>query len=231
MRVFKPATAKGASRSFDDHPRCDAARVTEIPRLGVALVAVFADRSARAYSLPALKELGRASLPMLDPARTNLSVLARTGELLAWTGPSEIALLPVWGSGRALPPSEDTLVNPKLAIPPRPTISNLQWIAGTEYMTPADLDLLVGGEDRPPSKRMMEAAAAAQRGEPAGASQEGWGEYLSRQLNERTEGLNIMGDSVGRLQDASQSWSQDVDKYVQKQKKNMVLGSIKKSLF
>lgn len=58
-------------------------------------------------------------------------------------------------------------------IPPRPTISNLQWIAGTQYTTPSDMDTLseysssfhswllantsqVGGPDRPPSKRMIE---------------------------------------------------------------------------
>lgn len=39
-------------------------------------------------------------------------------------------------------PSEDKLFNVEAAIPPRPTISNLQWIAGTQYVSPADMDLL-----------------------------------------------------------------------------------------
>lgn len=64
------------------------------------------------------------------------------------------------------------LMNPELLIPPRPTISNIQWISGTQHVTPADMDLLstsslsliihqptnthsVGGPDRPPSKRMQ----------------------------------------------------------------------------
>ena len=237
IRVFKPATAKGASRSFDDQ-LCDAARVTEIPRLGVALVAIFGDRTARAYSLPALKELGRTTLPMLDPSRTISAVLSRTGELFGWTGPSEIAVLPVWGAGRALPPSEDTLVNTNLLLPPRPTISNLQWISGTQYVSPTDLDLLIGGEGRPPSKRMV-AATAAERGAAgggggnprAGTAQEGWGEYLSRQLNERTERLNLVDDAMNRLHETSQGWSEDVNKYVKKQKRDVLLGGIKKSFF
>jgi syntaxin-binding protein 5 len=37
---------------------------------------------------------------------------------------------------------KDTLINPDLTIPPRPTISNLQWISGTQHVTPADMDLL-----------------------------------------------------------------------------------------
>jgi hypothetical protein len=38
--------------------------------------------------------------------------------------------------------SRDTLLNPELTTPPRPTISNIQWISGTQYVTPADMDLL-----------------------------------------------------------------------------------------
>ncbi|KAK3903741.1 lethal giant larvae like, C-terminal-domain-containing protein [Staphylotrichum tortipilum] len=238
IRVFKPATAKGASRSFDDQP-CSAARVTEIPRLGAALVAVFADRTTRAYSLPALKEIGRATLPQLDPTRTSSSVLTRTGEVLGWTGPSEIAVLPVWGAGRSLPASHDTLVNPQARLPPRPTISNLQWISGTQYVSPTDLDLLIGGENRPPSKRMMEAAAAergmagggAGGGVLGGGAQEGWGEYLTRQINERTEKLNMVDDAMGKLHETSQGWSEEVSKYVKKQKRDVLLGGVKKSLF
>ena len=38
--------------------------------------------------------------------------------------------------------SGDKIINPDLTIPPRPTISNVQWISGTQYFTPADLDTL-----------------------------------------------------------------------------------------
>jgi hypothetical protein len=236
MRVFKPASTKGASKSFDDQ-LCDAARVVEFARQGIAVVAVFGDRTARAYSLPALKEIGRASLPMLDPARTVSTAISRTGEIFGWTGPSEVSVVSVLGSpgkGRTLQQQpQDALINPELPLPPRPTISNLQWIAGTQYLSPTELDLLIGGEDRPPSKRMMEAAAAERSamGSAGGAkSQEGWGEYLTRQINERTEKLTILDDTMAKLQETSQGWSEGVSKYVKQQKKDVLLGSVKNSV-
>lgn len=258
MRVFKPATAKGASKSFDDH-LCDVARVVEAPGSDhhpVALVAFFGDRTVRAYSLPALKEIGRSRLAALDPSRTMAAALSRTGHLLAWTGPSEIAVLPVFAGGAAAatspddtpagPSPGDTLVSPDRALPPRPTISSLQWISGTQYVSPTDLDLLIGGESRPPSKRMIAAAAAERAGAGAGAGtygsrsqqqqqqqqkQEGWGEYLARQVNERTERLTAVEDAMNRLQETSQGWAEEVNKYVKKQKRNMLLGGLKKSLY
>lgn len=115
----------------------------------------------------------------------------------------------------------------------------MQWISGTQYVSPTDLDLLVGGADRPPSKRMLEAAAAEQRAARSGvsgvatatSSQEGWGDYLTRQLNERTEKLNIMGDGMQNLSDQSQGWADDVNKFIGKQKRNIVMGSIKSKFF
>src|SRR5436190_7472862 len=98
----------------------------------------------------------------------------------------------------------DKLFNPELIPPPRPTISNLQWISGTQHVTPADLDLLIGGPDRPPSKLLMTQDAAGSSS-AAGRSQqaEGWGEYMARQLNERTEKLGIMGESMERVSESS----------------------------
>ncbi|KAK4166549.1 Lethal(2) giant larvae protein SRO7 [Cladorrhinum sp. PSN259] len=240
LRVFKPATAKGASKSFDDQ-FCDSARVVELPRVGTAVVCLFGDGTTRAYSIPALKELGKASLTMLDKTRTLSAVISKTGDIFGWRGPSEISVFSVFGSGRALPPSDDSLINPAIAIPPRPTISNLQWISGTQHVSPTDMDLLIGGDGRPPSKRMMAAAEAEQRGAGAGGagpsnpragtSQEGWGEYLSRQLNERTEKLTIVDDAMMKLQEASQGWADDVNKQVKKQKQDMLLGGLKKTFF
>ncbi|KAL2268367.1 hypothetical protein VTJ83DRAFT_3213 [Remersonia thermophila] len=243
-RIFKPATAKGASRSFDDQ-LCDTARVVEVPGSAsgaTALVAVFGDRTARAYALPSLKELGRVSLPILDAARTTAAVLSPAGDLLAWTGPSELAVLPLWsGANGGRPPASgglaDELINPELTLPPRPTISNLQWMTGTQYISPTDLDLLIGGEDRPPSKRMLAAAAAERRGVqqgqgpgPAG-QQEGWGSYLGRQIQERAERLTMVDDAMSKLQETSQGWADEVNKFVKKQKRDAVLGSVKKGLF
>ncbi|KAI9147759.1 Lethal(2) giant larvae protein [Paramyrothecium foliicola] len=237
IRIMRPANSKGASREFDDI-LCDAANVAEFELQGYAVIGVFGDRTVRAYSLPGLKEIGKADLPMIDSSRSTASVVTQTGDVFAWSGPSELALVHVWGTGKALEQSPDILINPKLECPPRPTISNMQWISGTQYVSPVDLDLLVGGPDRPPSKRMLDAAMAEQRAARAGGgagpsspSQEGWGDYLTRQLNERTEKLNIMGDTMDNLQVQSAGWADDVNKFMNKQKRNVVLGGLKSKFF
>ncbi|KAL3951780.1 hypothetical protein ACCO45_013497 [Purpureocillium lilacinum] len=191
MRVFRPAHAKGASREFDD-VLCDAATVAELELQGWAIVGLFGDRTARAFSIPGLKDLGRAELPMVDATRSTSAVVTQTGDIFAWSGPSELAVIHVWGTGKPWQQSPDTMVNPKLECPPRPTISNVQWISGTQYVSPLDLDLL---------------------------------------LNERTEKLNLMGDGMDDLQQQSQGWADDVSKYINKQKRNMVMGSLKSKFF
>lgn len=67
-------------------------------------------------------------------------------------------------------------------------------------------------------------------GAPAGA-QEGYWEYMQRQLNERTEKLGLVSDNVNKLEQNSSSWADDVGKFVNKQKKNMVMGAIKGKFF
>ncbi|KAF4983597.1 hypothetical protein FDECE_17269 [Fusarium decemcellulare] len=237
IRIFRPANSKGASKEFDSI-LCDAASVAELELQGFAVVGVFGDRTARAFSIPGLREIGKADLPMIDASRSTASVVTQTGDVFAWSGPSELAVIHVWGAGKGPQQSPDTLINPKLECPPRPTISNLQWISGSQYVSIQDFDLLVGGPDRPPSKRMMEAAAAEQRaartGEPAASgsnSQEGWGDYLTRQLNERTEKLNMMGDNMENLQEQSAGWADDVNKFLNKQKRNVVMGGLKSKFF
>ncbi|KAI0799346.1 lethal giant larvae like, C-terminal-domain-containing protein [Xylaria sp. FL0064] len=228
VRIFKPATAKGASKSFNDC-LCSAAAVTEFELHGMALVGVFGDRTTRAFSLPGLKEIGNAPLSMMDGGHVSNSLVTEDGEVICWAGPSEIVVLQVWGTGKELENSADILVNPGLAIPPRPTISNMQWISGTQYISPTDLDLLIGGAGRPPSKRMLAASAAMEeqaRAGPSSPSQEGWGDYLTRQLNERTEKLNIVSDGLDNIAASSQKWSEDASKFVSSQKRKMLLGSI-----
>ncbi|KAI8956564.1 lethal giant larvae like, C-terminal-domain-containing protein [Daldinia sp. FL1419] len=229
-RIFKPATSKGASKSFDDY-LCSAAAVTEFELHGMALVGVFGDLKTRAFSLPGLKELGSYTLPMMDGSRSSDAIVTGDGDIFCWTGPSEIAILQSWGTGLTLENTADKLINPALEIPPRPTISNVQWISGTQYVTPADLDLLIGGPDRPAGKVPLSATAAIERSLAEGpgsgsGGQEGWGEYLTRQLNERTEKLNLMNDSLDSAADSSQRWADDVSKYVTQQKRKMIFGSV-----
>jgi hypothetical protein len=238
--IFRPAAAKGASKTFD-HYLCDSASVARFEERGYALVGLFGDGSARAFSIPALKEIASVRVNhLLDTKRFGDAIVTPTGDILGWAGPSEVALVNVFGAGLHLPPSSDQLFDPAKVVPPRPTISNLQWIAGTQYITPSDMDVLIGGPDRPPSKRMVAEMRAAQEAEfqrqreaartgrppPPNQNQETYWAYMQRQLAERTEALGLAESSIDRAAESSDSWSKDVSSFVAKQKRQAALGFI-----
>ncbi|KAF2144568.1 uncharacterized protein K452DRAFT_266511 [Aplosporella prunicola CBS 121167] len=246
-RIFKPATHKGASKSWDEF-LCDRAMVARFEDSGYALLGLFGDGYVRAYSIPALKEIGSTKIDhVFDTRRFGESNITSTGLLLGWNGPAEMAMVNIWGTGQDMVSrgSLDMLYNPNMLIPPRPTISNLQWISGTQHITPSDLDLLIGGPDRPPSKRMLDQqrseerqrydaeraaknpAGQGQAGSSSGEQDEGYWAYLQRQMNERTERLGIMDDNMERLENNSAGWANDVQKFVQKQKRGFVMGAVK----
>lgn len=47
---------------------------------------------------------------------------------------------------------------------------------------------------------------------------------MQRQVQERTQNLNMAGDSMDRLEENSSNWARDVNKFVQTQKRKAVLG-------
>ena len=240
-RIFKPAAAKGANKSWDQF-LCYQAAVIKFEAYTYALVGLFGDGCAKAFSIPGLKEIASTNVThILNVQRLSEATITPTGFIFGWTGPSEIAVLNVWGTGQDLTRSLDKLFNPQALIPPRPTISNLQWMSGTQYVTPADMDMFIGGPDRPPSKRMIEQqradeearrVASRQSGpsssgadkQTPGRQEEGYWAYMQRQVQERTENLGLAGDNVEKLEDNSAGWADDVNKYVSSQKKKAVMG-------
>jgi syntaxin-binding protein 5 len=236
VRIFKPAASKGAHKSWND-VFCDSAAVVRAIDRGTALLGLFGDGYARTFSIPGLKEIAAVKIDdALDIRRLTEAIVTPTGDIFGWVGPSELAVLNAWGSGQDMSISQDLLFNPQVRIPPRPTISNIQWISGTQYTTPSDMDILIGGPDRPPSKRMLEQmrSDAAQDREgnstpvsraAATTDQEGYWAYMQRQVTERTARLNVMGDTMDNLEEQSGKWAEDVGKFVSQQKKKAVMGS------
>lgn len=239
-KIFKPAAAKGAHKSWDQF-MCDRAAVVRFEAHTYALLGLFGDGCAKAYSIPGLKEIASTNVShILDIRRFSEAIITPTGFIFGWTGPSEIAVLNVFGTGQDLSRSLDKLFNVEALIPPRPTISNLQWISGTTYVTPADMDMLIGGPDRPPSKRMIEQMRAEEQAQRSAARQpttgsstgrppparqeEGYWAYMQRQVQERTEKLGLAGDSMDKVEENSQGFAEDVSKYISQQKKKAVMG-------
>ena len=232
--IFKPASSKGAQKTFDNF-LCDSATVARFQDRGYAIIGLFGDGRARAYSIPGLKEVGNAKIDhKLDIRRFGDAILTGTGDIFGWAGPSEMALLNVWGAGLELSYNlGDRLYNPQAVIPPRPTISNLQWISGTQYITPADMDLLIGGPNRPPSRRMLAEMREAEHQNRLGATQgrsspsrgrqgagaaggedESYYAWMQRQVQERTERLGLVGESIDLKSVAIEDWSVCLSKFV-----------------
>jgi hypothetical protein len=237
VHVFRPATAKGAHKGFDSY-FCDAAGIVRYQDQGHALLGLFGDGKARAFSIPSLREINSIDLTNINQTGTGLDIrrlgsatITPTGHIMAFTGPSEIALLAVFGTGESHVRRQDRLFNAERLIPPRPTISTVQWVTGTQYITPSDMDLLIGGPDRPPSKRMVAQARAEEeqrrqtgrsnaKSAAASSQEEGYWGYMQRQLQERTEKLGIAGDNMEALEQNSNGWLKDVNKFVGQQKRN-----------
>lgn len=68
-----------------------------------------------------------------------------------------------------------------------------------------------------------QAATSPSASSASGRQEEGYWAYMQRQVQERTENLNIMGDSMDRLEDTSAGYANDVNKFVGKQKKKAVM--------
>jgi syntaxin-binding protein 5 len=102
VRLFRPATNKGAHRTFDQY-LCDSAMVVRYEEVGFALLGLYGDGYARAYSLPAFKEIGSVKVSdVLDVRRFSNAVITSTGDILGWKGPAEMALINVFGHGLRL---------------------------------------------------------------------------------------------------------------------------------
>lgn len=101
-RIFKPAASKGAHKSWDEF-MCDSATIVRTEGFGYSLVGLFGDGTARAFSIPALKEIGSSAISQtLDVRRLGDAAISPTGDILGWVGPSEIAMMNVWGTGLQL---------------------------------------------------------------------------------------------------------------------------------
>lgn len=73
-------------------------------------------------------------------------------------------------------------------------------------------------------RAMNRSAAASPSSSRTEKEEEGYWAYMQRQMQERTQNLNIMGDSMDKMEENSSNWADDVNKFVSKQKKKAVMG-------
>lgn len=101
-RLFHPPTNKGAHKTWDQF-LCDSAAVVRYEDVGYALLGLYGDGCARAYSIPALKEIGSVKVSdVMDVRRFSEAVITSTGDIFGWRGPAETVLINIFGTGLRL---------------------------------------------------------------------------------------------------------------------------------
>lgn len=78
--------------------------------------------------------------------------------------------------------------------------------------------------DEQKQREAARSASSASSPAPGGTQGEGYWAYMQRQVQERTQNLNVMGDSMDRVEENSARWGDDVSKFVGKTKKKIVMG-------
>jgi len=149
---------------------------------------------------------------------------------------------------------DDALYDAMKNVPLRPTISNLQWIMGTQYISAADLDLLsifassylltivVGGPDRPLSKSQAAqqyaqerqralAERSVQRSNTASpqadaTATQGVFAQMQHSLSERGERLGSLQDRFDEIGEATSEWFSGLSKSAESQKRKMLFSSV-----
>ncbi|KAF8431861.1 putative snare-dependent exocytosis protein [Terfezia claveryi] len=279
-RIYKLPSGKGVGKSWVEQGYvCVKAGVIELESYGVALMCLMLSGVVKVYSIPALKdvtELKASGQGGIDLAHISEAQLLPTGDIVALSSQTCLSTLTVFGAGKGQAigglttptisgsatsrnPTRvpaDELYNPLTPPPPRPTISTISWLAGTQYLSTADLDLLIGGPDRPPSKSQVEAERAMVAEERAQARQsqmmeaqaagaaaaggstdavpgkpQGIWAGLQQGFNERTKHLGMMGENMDRLGQTSKGFSDEVARLVKEQKKKALWGGVKSKFF
>lgn len=101
-RIFKPPSAKGAHKGWDEHI-CLSATVAELDDYGICLSCVMNTGVVKNFSVPGLKEIGEVQLDdYFDRARLKDTILTDSGYIFGWTAQAEFLLLHMWGKGQRL---------------------------------------------------------------------------------------------------------------------------------
>ncbi|OLL26054.1 Lethal(2) giant larvae SRO7 [Neolecta irregularis DAH-3] len=251
VRVLRGVTSKIESFKFSENLLCLRANIFFLDD-GRVLSCLMNNGSIHLYPLigletpikvfqvpgPAINErLYVTATIWLLMDRLRRSVISSDGDVFIVNYETELSVYSIWGGIGSH--ANDTLFDPlKPNCPSRPTISTWQWIGGgSTYISAADLDLLIAGPDRPPSKQSLEKHAesrAEERGSPKSPSRGvSWGVFgdMTRQLSERGDKLRGVEDKFCELQNASGQWLKDVTEFANDQKKTVqkraLLGGLK----
>lgn len=156
-KVIRQPKSKLASRSFSS-PVATGGICFMLQNNTLCLTVVTVRGEIIIYSLPYLQEIIVNKLPFTaSPETIGDSIVMQNGDIIIRRNKLSAALINIWGRGinyDDIP--ADALYDVMKPLPPRPTISTMQWIKGTPVATIQDVDAIVGGTRRPKSKETIE---------------------------------------------------------------------------
>ena len=226
----------------------------------VVLEVVTPSGVVEVFSVPQLKFVGTNKLPTFDQQSSLPMQIAENGDVVAPTARTELGLFNIFGSGvglRDVPPDAlyDATKQPTI---PRPVITTWAWLTGTQYIKPADFDLiLTGGAERPLSRKARERleaqekqrlllekrseaeqrAAQRQTVLPAARNAEGYNArganvygQMERNVAERGERVSQLNDTMDNIGRAANGWLGEIDKLSRDMKKKAAISAAKSYL-
>lgn len=158
IRILKPPKQKLSHKVIEGF--CCGVGPIDIGTKGVILGTVIRNGFVKFSSIPSLSDitdyrLTKDILKSYDMNSISSAEVLRTGDVYIKTGQSEVVNLGLTfkDSRRKNTDSTDLLFNETCIIPPKPTVSTLQWAKGaSRVVSSADLTKLIAGPNRKPAK-------------------------------------------------------------------------------
>ncbi|KAG4305951.1 hypothetical protein PORY_000861 [Pneumocystis oryctolagi] len=157
LRIYDSCFIEMSQYLYKKSVKCVSANIVYLEEIDAAVACVLDDKKVLLFTLLNLNIIATIDLPPLFDEKLNKSIVTMTGNIYLWTSPAELSLFYLLGTGTKINAfSFGVLYDNSKKIPPRPAISTWEWMLSTNYISVAELDLLLGGPDRPLSKKLID---------------------------------------------------------------------------
>ncbi|KAG5518344.1 hypothetical protein PMAC_003141 [Pneumocystis sp. 'macacae'] len=157
LKIFDTCFVEISRYFYGKSVHCISASTIYREEIEAAVACVLNDRKVLLISLSNLSFIATINLPPLFTDKLNKSIVTMAANIYLWINETEFSLFYLLGSGvRINKLASHVLYDDLKKIPQRPTISTWEWIIGTNYITIPELDLLIGGPNRPLPKKLLD---------------------------------------------------------------------------
>lgn len=187
------------------------------------------------FGLPSLKEIYVQKLPFwTNPEYIGESIILPNGDIIVRQDKITAALINIWGKGiqQSDIPS-DILYDAMKIMPPRPTISTIQWLKGRPVATVDDVDELLGGPRRPPSKFMIE-QEQAQNEQRRLVEEKTKRQARTNSYNKNNYGggiMNSISSTLDNLEESTNQYFNTLNETVKDGQNSMLKSALKNKFF